>query len=208
MARICRYLGNLNLKLGNYEKARPFFEEHLRIDTELKFWDGIGHAYGELGNLFRFQGDYDQAEQFYRESLRTHYEHGLEPDIQYLQCLVLTALHRKDYPLASQRIIDCFGLAGKLGEKISALGLFIGLAAVAAGMNQPERAARLSGMAGAILETTSFRYESIDHAEFDRHIQIARDELGDVGFEALASEGYAMPIGQAVEYALKLSTSL
>ena len=44
----------------------------LEIDTELKFWDGIGHAYGELGNLSRYQGNYDQAEQFYVESLRVH----------------------------------------------------------------------------------------------------------------------------------------
>lgn len=207
-ARVSRYLGNLYLKQGLYEKARLCFEEHLRIDTDLKFWDGIGHAHGELGNLFRYQGDYEQSERFYEESLRVHYEHGLEPDIQYLHCLVLTALHRNDYSLASQRIIDCYHLARKLGEKTSAYGLFIGLAAVAAGMHQPEQAARLCGMAGAIIETTPFRYESIDRAEFDRHIQIARDQLGDVRFDSLASEGHAMALEPAIEYALEVSTGL
>jgi hypothetical protein len=132
----------------------------------------------------------------------------LVADIQYLNCLVLTALHRMDYPLASQRIIACYHLAGKLGEKISACGLFIGLAAVAAGMNQPEHAARLSGMAQVVLETIHFRYEPIDHVEFDRHIQIARDQLGDVRFEGLASEGRTMPMEQSIAYALELSTSL
>ena len=119
-ARIARYLGNLYLKQGNYEKARQFFEEHLRIDTDLKFWDGIGPAYGELGNLDCYQGDYDQAEQFYKKYLQVHYEHGLEPDIQYFHCLVLTALHQNNYPLASQCILDCYRRARKLEEKISA----------------------------------------------------------------------------------------
>jgi predicted ATPase/transcriptional regulator with XRE-family HTH domain len=208
MARICRYLGNLYLKQRNYEQARLFFEEHLRIDTELKFWDGIGHAYGELGNLFRYQGDFDQAEKFYKECLRVHYEHGLEPDIVYLQCLVLTALQRRNYPLASQRIIECYQQSGKLGENKSAYGLFIGLAAVSAGMNQPERAARLSGLAEGMLERTSVHYELIDRAEFEGHIQVARHQLGDVPFEAFAKEGRAMTLEQAIEYALEISRSL
>jgi hypothetical protein len=119
----------------------------------------------------------------------------------------LTALHRNDYPLASQRILACYHLSGKLGEKVSACGLFIGLAAVAAGMNQPEHAARLIGMAGAILETIPSRYEPMDHAEFERHIQMARDGLGDERFEVLASEGRAMALEQAIEYALEISMS-
>jgi predicted ATPase/transcriptional regulator with XRE-family HTH domain len=209
LARTSRYLGNLYLRQRNYENASVFFEEHLRIDTALKFWDGIGHAYGELGDLFRYQGDDDQAEQFYKESLRIHYEHGLEPDIQYLQSLVLTALRRKDYPLASQRIIDCYNLSGKLGEKVSAYGFFVGLAAVAAGLNRSESAARLNGMAQAILESTSYWHDLIiDRAEFDRHIQMARDQLGEVRFTALTSEGRAMEMKVAIEYALELATKL
>jgi hypothetical protein len=168
----------------------------------------MGHAYGELGNLFRYQRDYARAEQFYVKSLKVHYEHGLQPDTQYLQCLVLTALHQKNYPLASQRTIDCYELATKLGQKTSAYGLFIGLAAAAAGLNQPEHAARLSGMAHAILGTAGFRHDPKDRAEFDQHIQIARDRLGDVRFEALSSEGRGITTEKAVEYALEVSRSL
>jgi predicted ATPase/transcriptional regulator with XRE-family HTH domain len=207
IARIARYLGNLYLKQENYEKARLFFEEHLRIDTELKFWDGIGHAYGEFGNMFRYQGDYDRAERYYKKSLKVHDDHGLEPDAQYLQCLVLTALHRKDFLLASRRIVDCYRRAGKPGEKITIYGLLMGFAALASGTNHFERAARLSGAAQAMIETTSFGYEPIDWVEFDRHIQIARDQLGEEKYEALVSEGRALMLEQAVEYALEWSAS-
>jgi hypothetical protein len=75
-------------------------------------------------------------------------------------------------------------------------------------MNQPEAAARLSGIARAILETTSFRYEPMDHAEFERHLQIARDQLGDERFEAFTSEGRAMPLEQAIQYAVEIARSL
>jgi hypothetical protein len=57
-------------------------------------------------------------------------------------------------------------------------------------------------MAQAMLQTTSFQYETIDRAEFDRHIQLAHDQLGDARFDVLASEGQAMRLDQAVEYAL------
>jgi predicted ATPase len=203
IARICRYVGNLYLKQGKYEQAHQFFEEHLRIDTELQFWDGIGHAYGELGNLYRYQGDYDQAEWYYEKCLAVHYEHGLEPDIQYLHSVILTALHRNNYPLASQRIIDYYNLGRKIDEKISVCGVLIGFAAVASGTDHFERAGRLSGAAQAVLETTGFRYEPIDRAEFDRHIQITRDQLGETAFEALAAEGRLMTMEQAIRYALE-----
>jgi hypothetical protein len=90
-------------------------------------------------------------------------------------------------------------------KKTSAYGLFIGQAAVAAGLHQYEPAARLSGIAQAIRQTTSFQYESIDRAEFDRHIQIARDQLGDARFDVLASEGRTMALDRAIEYALGVS---
>ena len=88
-------------------------------------------------------------------------------------------------------------------EKISACVLLTGSAAVASGMNQPERSARLCGAAQAIFETTNHYISPFDRAEFDRHIQIARDQLGDTKFEALASQGRAMTMEQAVAYALE-----
>jgi hypothetical protein len=76
---------------------------------------------------------------------------------------------------------------------------------VASGTNRFERAAKLSGAAQAILETTSFPYEPMDRGEFERHIQIAREKLGNAKFEELESEGRAMTMEQAIAYALENS---
>ena len=73
-------------------------------------------------------------------------------------------------------------------------------------MNQPELAARLSGIAQAILERSSFQYEPIDRAEFDRHIAIARHQIGDVRSEELITDGRDMSMGQAIEYARETFT--
>ena len=48
-----------------------------------------------------------------------------------------------------------------------------------------------------------FRYDPKDRAEFDRHIQMARDQLGNARFESLVAEGRAMAMEQAIAYALE-----
>jgi len=76
------------------------------------------------------------------------------------------------------------------------------MSAVAGGTNQPKRCGKLFGAVQLIIESTSdFRIDQFDRAEFDRHIQIARDQLGNVTFEALSKEGSTMKIGQAIELA-------
>jgi hypothetical protein len=42
-----------------------------------------------------------------------------------------------------------------------------------------------------------------DRIEIDPLLQIARDQLGDTAFEALAAEGHAMTMEQAIEFALE-----
>lgn len=65
------------------------------------------------------------------------------------------------------------------------------------------RAARLSGAAMALSHTLNRPIPPFDRAEFDRHIGIARRQLGGVAFQALQSEGQAMTPTQAVDYAIE-----
>jgi hypothetical protein len=79
----------------------------------------------------------------------------------------------------------------------------IGCAAIAAAKNEPEHAARLSGAAKAISHTINQRISPFDQPEFDRHIQIASRQLGEVTFQALQAEGQAMARMQAIDYQLE-----
>jgi len=205
MGRASQWLGQHFMKQGNYEKARAYFDQHLRIDEGLHFKQGTMIALQNLGTLYRHQGDYAQAERFYQKGLIICREYGgkweLSNNFYYLGLL---ALHRNDYLLARQYFIDYFNLARTIyAGGIDACDLFTGLAAVAAGTSQPERAAKLYGAAQAVIEMTDYRIPPFDLAEFDRHIQFAREQLGEVAFEVLAAEGRAMTIEQAVTYALE-----
>jgi len=74
-------------------------------------------------------------------------------------------------------------------------------------LNQPKRAAKLYGAAQTILETIDYQIPLFDRVEFDRHIQIVRDQIGETEFEALATEGRAMTTEQAIAYALENQNS-
>ncbi len=207
VAKSSQRLGELCLKQGNYEKARSFFDQHLRIDEELHFKQGTAVALFNFGELYRYQGDYVQAEQFYEKSLAMCREYDLKRDSSNnLFSLGLLALHRNNYRLARRHFTDAFDLAWPIFGRMSACDLLTGLAAVAARTKQPQRAAKLSGAAQALFETTDYRIPPFDRAEFDRHIYIAREQLGEAAFEEFVTEGYAMTLEQAIEYAFSDKT--
>jgi tetratricopeptide (TPR) repeat protein len=205
VGRALQLLGQSFLKQGNYEKARIHFEEHLKIDEGLRFKQGTMIALQNLGNLYRYQGDYDQATRFYERSLSLSGEYGGSWDLSNsLWYLGLVALHRNDYQQARQQFIDYYNLArevysGGIGE----CDFLAGMAAVAGGTNHPTHAAKLYGAAQALFETTDYRLQPFDRAEFDRHIRIAQEQLGGTKFEELIAEGYAMTMEQAIAYALE-----
>jgi hypothetical protein len=115
----------------------------------------------------------------------------------------MLALHRGKYPLANQYFRDYFTAARESLEKLRTCDLLTASAATAAGTNQTERAAKLYGAGQVLFETTDYQIPPFDQAEFNRHIQIAREQLGEERFEALAEEGRAMTMEQAITYALE-----
>lgn len=208
ISRVSEHLGECFFELGNYEKARLYFEQHLRLDEELSFKPGIVLALNHLGDLYRYQGVYDQAYRFYERSLWMCREYDVKSDRGYhLYALGMVALHREDYLLAKKLFHDYFISRREFAEKTVAYEFLTGWAAIAATTNEPERAARLIGAAKAISYTIDQRIPPFDQAEFDRHIQIARQQLGEITFQALQAEGQAMAQMQAIDYALELSTN-
>ena len=208
IARIAQRLGELYMRQGSYEKARVLFDQHLQLDETLNFKEGIAVALINLGQLSRHQRDYDLAESYFKKSLSICHEYSLKIDRGInLYAPGLLALHRNQYSLARQFFIDYFYASHSLTEHMSACDFLMGAAAVAGAANQPERAARLFGAVQAVFEMTAYRIPPFDLAELDRHIQTARVQLGEERFMALAAEGRAMTMEQAIEYALEWSTA-
>jgi len=206
MGRASQLLGQFFLKQGNFEKARLYFEQHLMLDESIQFKEGNVIALSNLGHLYRRQGDFDQAEKYYEKSLSMCQEYSLKIDRGYnLYSFGILALHRNNYTRAQQLFTEYFKSSYQFGEKIITSDFLNGAAAIAAGTDNPECAARLHGAAQALLETIDYRIPPFDLAEFDRHIRLAREQLGDTRFEAFAAEGYDMTMEQAIAYALEKS---
>jgi len=203
-ARVLHLLGVHFLRQGDYEKARFFFEQNLRFDQELRFKPGMVVALINLGDLHRYQRDYSQASQYYEEGVEVSRTYGINENWGLgLYLLGLVALHQNDYSTARQYFADHFRAEKGAFDPLRANMLFLSQAAVFAGTNQLERSARLSGAAQGISERLDYQISHFDYAELDRHIQIAREQLGEAGFEVFANEGRHMTMEQAIAYALE-----
>jgi hypothetical protein len=79
------------------------------------------------------------------------------------------------------------------------------MSAVAGEMLQPKHSAKLFGAAQSVVDSMSgYRMNLFDRAEFDRHIQIARGELGNEIFERVSNEGRGLTTEQAIALATKM----
>ena len=76
-ARASIFLGYLHLNQNDFDKALHYFSEHLRIDTELQFWDGIAEGWRDHGILFQKKGEIQQAEEYFERGRAICREHGL-----------------------------------------------------------------------------------------------------------------------------------
>lgn len=197
IARVSLFLGYWWLEQGNYDRARFYLEERLRIDTEIQFWDGMAEGWRDLGFFYRRTGDHEEAGRCFAASLAICREHGLTK-ANILYELGVSDLHRDDYAAARRHFTDYFNMTRDERDGRSAVDLIAALAAVAAGSHQPEQAARLSGAAEQALATGGKRDYPADAAELDRHLRIAREALGAGLFAALQAEGRAMSPDQAL----------
>jgi DNA-binding CsgD family transcriptional regulator/tetratricopeptide (TPR) repeat protein len=120
-----------------------------------------------------------------------------------LNNLGLVALGRTDYDKAFALLRESLHKSWETSHKpITQYSLF-GLAGVAA-RGQPARAARLWGAEEAMMEAIGMQLARLARSatDYDVHRAVARSRLGEEAFAAAWSEGKAMPLEEAVEYAL------
>jgi len=202
-SQVYQSLGRMYLDLGEYENARTCFEEKMKIDHSLQYISGIIGGLRDLGSLHFVQGLEEQAREHYEEILVVCRQHGMKPDHYSLFRLALLTLHQNDISVASQRLIEMHEAVEGMDTISQARDMIWGFAAVAGSTNQPERAAKLMGAGQSILDRTGHQYPPFFRAIFDRHIQIAREQLGETRFETIVAESRALTLEQAIVYALE-----
>ena len=188
---------------GEYEQAATLLEESLALFQELGFKQGIAWSLGNLGQVARGLKEYDRAASLYGKSLALLRELG---DRQAMASTIVNighvALAQGDHERAAALYQEALTIQWELRERRDMAECLEALAAVADEQGQVERAARLFGAAEALREEVGAPLPPADRARYEQHVAAVRAELDEETFESTWAQGRAMPLEQAVAYAL------
>ena len=177
---------------------------------------GLGPEIGDrrvAANLLLFQGlvitsqgDHERASALHEEALAMFREiRDVQGMGHCLNNLALGAVVEGDYDKASLLIRENLRIARESDYKLGIQYSLLGLGLVAAAREQPARAARLWGAVEAMEEAFGITITPLarSHTDYEGHLAASRSRLGEEAFAAAWSEGRAMTLEEAVEYALE-----
>ena len=207
MCMLQRTLGGIALYEGAYTQARVAFSGELAAAHAAHDRGGIANALSSLGDVARAEGKYAEATARYEESLALYRELDFDQEwmARVLRHLGEVALDQGDVVLARSRAIESLLAARDLAERgVPQIGPALEvLAGVAAAQGLAERALRLAGAAAALRERLRQTPWPVEAEALARWLAPARQVLTAAVAEAAWSEGQALPLEQAMAYALE-----
>ena len=197
-------LGSVANIEGDYDAARALFEQCLSIRRAVNDRPGIALLLNNLGSVAYVEGDYPAARAFYEESLTIKRELGDRYGIaQSLGGLGELAHHEGDFLAARALHEESLAMKHGLGYRLGIAESLESLGELAWSIELPERAARLWGAAESLRKAIGSPHLPAWGAEYDLECAAIREALGEAAFDSAFSEGRAMTLKQAVEYALR-----
>ena len=122
----------------------------------------------------------------------------------WLTCYGKVALERGDLERAAALLGESLRMSREIGSVWSILIGLTSLATVAVATGLTERATRLWGAAEGHCHATGMDLDSVLVTRFnERYRAAARAELGEVAWQEALTEGRAMPLEEAIFYALE-----
>jgi predicted ATPase/transcriptional regulator with XRE-family HTH domain len=198
-------LGDELTNSGDFTGARRAFEQSLRLYRECG--DRIGEFYPNqsLAILALEEGKYDEARTQLEDPLRFCRQARLNVWIDIpLWLLGLIAIRERDCGRAKAWYTECLLFDRQIGLWRQLAECFIGFAGIAEEEKQFERGAQLLGAAETDMQARGpSSLMQFDQIEFERLTAAMREEFGDAKFESFVSQGRAMTMEQAIDYALE-----
>jgi predicted ATPase/DNA-binding SARP family transcriptional activator/DNA-binding CsgD family transcriptional regulator len=151
------------------------------------------------------RGELERSAKLHEESLKlSRKTRDTQQMILCLGNLGTTALLRADYEGAGPPLRESLRLGWETDYKVTIQFSLNGLAYVAAGLEQPVRAARLWGAVESMQEVYGVHVTAIAHTITDHEARqaAARSQLGEEAWSGAWADGKAMPLERAIEYAL------
>jgi tetratricopeptide (TPR) repeat protein len=158
----------------------------------------------ELSYCRLWQGDYQQAAALAQEGVASSREIGER--IGGANCLLMlgkTALKLGDGARARDSLREALVTFEGLGDRWGIASCVGDLALVAEAEREPMRAATLLGAAKGVQEAFGVHMRRFEAQDYDRSVAAVRAVLGEKTFAAAWAAGRAMPLEEAVAYALE-----
>jgi predicted ATPase/class 3 adenylate cyclase len=199
-------LGIIAVHEGDYSRGKALCEESAALGRQLGRKNLLAVDLAQLGHIARDSTDYEQATTFYGESLAFAREYGQKYTIAYaLRNMAVLALHMCDYERAGALFAESLALCAAAPNWVTEECL-VGIAEIACTERRYERAACLFGAGDGLHQALGVRRSPRPQVRYDERVAATRAGLGDAAFAKQWSEGRAMTLEQAIEYALKEST--
>lgn len=208
IAKALTNLGQLASEQGDYGRATALLEESLALHRDTGNQSGVVWTLGDLGIVALAAGDYERSIASTDEVLPMLHELG-DKSGSALSCFIsgVAALYKGDTVVAQQRCVQSLNLYSELDDKAGVAMALDSLARVTvagiSGNSSAYRAAQLAGAASVLREKSGWRLQPIDQSLHEGTVQISRTTLGEKLFAQAWAEGVALPLEQAIAYALE-----
>ncbi|MDQ3855126.1 MAG: tetratricopeptide repeat protein, partial [Chloroflexota bacterium] len=187
----------------DYARAEPLFKESRELFRQLGARRDAGRAAIGLGCVAVMSGDPKQARALFEEGLSiSRAEGNRQGEAHALYNLGWAALAEGDEPRARALYVDSLRRFTEMGDMHGILIGLEGLAAHAASLHQPERAATLFGAASKLRDDAELPRPHSDQLRYEGYLTTARDEVDAATWRAAEERGHALTQEDAVEYAL------
>jgi predicted ATPase/class 3 adenylate cyclase len=204
---ICRALNRLARLIvdlhHDLELSQQYMEESLRLAREAGLRSQQAQAAETLGFIASQRGDYDQARLHFQESVRIYDEIGAafnvvleKSNLAHLERGLGNYAQALEYYRETITAFRDMGQIGAIAHQLECFG-FIALA-----QDQNERALLLFAAANALREKRGRPMTPDEQVHFDEQLESLRAKMDLALFNSLWSQGHAMSVEQAIQYAL------
>jgi len=204
VARSLSNLANIVTLQRDFALARSLHGECLAIFRGLKDRTGAAWSLNHQGDAARELGDADAARALFDESLAEFRELGDRWGIAgSLTDLGNLARDQGDYARSHSLYEESRTIFQELGHKRGVARLLESFACSAAAQSRPERSLKLAGAAAALRQTLGAPNTAAEQTRLEKGLDPARKALTDAAGAAAWIEGWAMPVEEAVQEALR-----
>ncbi|MFN8472236.1 MAG: helix-turn-helix domain-containing protein [Anaerolineae bacterium] len=196
-------LGHLAFESGDFREADVLYTESMALFTELRDYDAASASLAALSFTKAIQGSVVDAETLAWESLNLNRQFGhRDAEAASLRALGYLASYQGHHSAAAGHFINAFEVGRSLGNPATMAAALSGLACANVQHGIWQLAACLFAAAQASLVATGSRLQLGDRREYERNLELLRDNLTRDDFDAAWRKGESMTLEDALASAV------